>query len=174
MDEVEEPVGPAAEDDHVDALPDDLDVTGLVGPYVFPDNARRRGPGLLYLATAALLAAVWAWRGRSGGVLVNDGWLLVAGLLVVLGAYCIVAASPLRVRELDALAAAAGEVGFPVGHASAQMVWRGLRSVPTWRILIFSADEPPSKRGLVMVDGTDGHVLGSLVQDNPEDWSDLA
>jgi hypothetical protein len=111
---------------------------------------------------------------RDGGVLVNDGWAIVAGLLALLGVYCVVAAAPLRVRELDALASAAKEVGFPVGHASAQMVWRGLRSVPTWRILIFSADEPPSQRGLVMVDGADGTVLGSVVQDNPEDWSDLA
>ena len=159
-------------DEHRDALPDDLDVTALVGPYVFPDNARRRIQGALYLATAALLALVWVLR-RDGGVLVNDGWLVIAGVLALIGVYAVVSAAPLKVRELDALAAAAAAVGFPVGHASAQMVWRGLRSVPTWRILIFSADEPPTQRGLVMVDGTDGTVLGSLVQDNPEDWSEL-
>ena len=32
-----------------DALPDDLDVHGFVGPYQFPDNSRRRIPGFLYL-----------------------------------------------------------------------------------------------------------------------------
>jgi hypothetical protein len=157
------------QDDHRDVLPEDLDVTALVGPYVFPDNARRRVQGILYLAAAAALFAVWA-ACHDGGVLVNDGWLVIGGVLALLGIYAVVAASPLKVRELDALAAAAGEVGFPVGHASAQMVWRGLRSVPTWRILVFSADEPPTQRGLVMVDGTDGTVLGSLVQDNPEDF----
>ena len=33
-----------------DVLPDDLDArgAGLVGPYVFPDNDRRRIPGILY------------------------------------------------------------------------------------------------------------------------------
>jgi hypothetical protein len=156
-------------DDPGDALPEDLDVTALVGPYVFPDNARRRIQGWIYLGAAAVVGLLWVLR-RDGGVLVNDGWAIVAGVLALLGAYCMLSAAPLKVRELDALAAAAHEVGFPVGHASAQMVWRGLRSVPTWRILVFSADEPPTRRGLVMVDGTDGTVLGSLVQDNPEVW----
>ena len=49
--------------------------------------------------------------------------------------------------------AATRQVGFPVGHASAQMGWRGLLSRPTWRILLYSADDPPEKRGLVLVDG---------------------
>ena len=69
--------------------------------------------------------------------------------------------------------AATRAVGFPVGHASAQLGWRGLRSRPTWRILVYSADEPPSKRGLVLVDGVDGVVLEHFVEDNPEDWSDI-
>ena len=30
-----------------DELPDDLDVSGYVGPYTFPDISRRRIPGLL-------------------------------------------------------------------------------------------------------------------------------
>src|SRR5689334_878134 len=84
--------GAAAGDDHVDALPEDLDVTALVGPYVFPDNARRRVQGAIYLATAAVLAATWAWR-SDGGVLVNRGWLLGAGLAAALGVYCLVSAA---------------------------------------------------------------------------------
>jgi hypothetical protein len=67
--------------------------------------------------------------------------------------------------------AAAGEVGFPVGHASAQLGWRGLRSRPTWRILLYSNEEPPKQRGLVLVDGVDGTVLDHFVEDNPEDWT---
>ena len=107
-------------------------------------------------------------------MLVNGGYLVVAGILLVAAAYSFLAARRrLQVRELDALAAAAREVGFPVGHASAQMAWRGLASIPTWRVLVFSADEPPTKRGLVVVDGITGEILGSAVEDNPEDWSDL-
>ena len=62
-------------------------------------------------------------------------------------------------------------VGFPVGHASAQLAWYGLRSRPAWRILLYSADEPPSLRGLVECDGVDGHVIGEYTETNPEDWS---
>jgi len=155
-----------------DELPADLDVTGLVGPYVFPDNGRRRIQAVIHLVVAAVLVALWA-AFRGDGVLVNDGYLVVAGILVAVAAYSAASARRLQVRELDALAAAAREVGFPVGHASAQMAWRSVLSIPTWRVLVFSADDPPTKRGLVVVDGISGDILGSAVEDNPEDWSDF-
>jgi hypothetical protein len=158
------------DDQYRDELPADLDVTGYVGPYRFPDNARRRVPGALYLAAAAGSLALWAAY-RDGGVLVNDGFGWVALLFAALGAYHLLAGPRLHVRETDALAAAARTVGFPVGHASAQLGWRGLRSRPTWRILLYSADDPPAKRGLVLVDGVDGEVVAHFVEDNPEDWS---
>ncbi|MEO2170286.1 MAG: hypothetical protein ABGY25_01125, partial [Acidimicrobiales bacterium] len=41
-----------------DALPEDLDARGLVGPYIFPDNDRRRIPGLIYLLLAATTVVV--------------------------------------------------------------------------------------------------------------------
>jgi hypothetical protein len=67
--------------------------------------------------------------------------------------------------------AATKAVGFAVGHASAQLGWRGLRSRPTWRILLYSAEEPPASRGLVLVDAVDGTVLQHFVEENPEqDW----
>jgi hypothetical protein len=69
------------------------------------------------------------------------------------------------------LVAAVRQVGFPVGHASAQMGWRGVLSRPTWRILLYSAEDPPTQRGLVLVDGVDGEVLEWFVEENPEDWS---
>jgi len=163
---------PAAGPEIRDELPADLDVTGLAGPYTFPDNGRRRIQGLIHLAVAAVLLGLWA-AFSDGGVLVNDGYLVVAGLLVATAAYSFATARRLTVRELDALAAAARQVGFPVGHASAQMAWRGFLSIPTWRVLVYSADEPPTKRGLVVVDGTNGDVLGAAVEDNPEDWSDI-
>ena len=155
-----------------DELPADLDVTGFVGPYTFPDNGRRRTQAVIHLVVAAGLAALWA-AFADGGVLVNDGYLVVAALLAAAALYSFAAAKRLQVRELDALAAAAREVGFPIGHASAQMAWRGFLSVPTWRVLVYSADEPPTKRGLVVVDGATGEVLGAAVEDNPEDWTGI-
>ena len=49
----------------------------------------------------------------------------------------------MHVDEKEALVKAQQAVGFPVGHASAQQVWRGLRSRPTWRVLCYSVEEPP-------------------------------
>lgn len=160
------------EDEHVDELPEDLDAAGYVGPYVFPDNNRRRIPGYLYLATAVACIAVWVGFG-DGGVLVNEGFLVVGIVLALVGVYHLLSGFNLEVDEQDALVAASRSVGFPVGHASAQMGWRGLRSRPTWRILLYSAEEPPTKRGFVLVDGVDGDVLDSFVEANPEDWSDI-
>jgi hypothetical protein len=77
----------------------------------------------------------------------------------------------MKVDERQALVSAQGAVGFPVGHASAQQVWRGLRSRPTWRVLVYSAEDPPRRRGLVLVDAIDGSVKEHMVQENPiEEW----
>ncbi len=158
--------------EHRDALPDDLDVSAYVGPYVFPNNNRRRVPGYLYLFFGACAIVLWALRHSDGG-LVNNGVLYAGVGLMLVGAYHLVAGWNLDVDEQDALVAATRTVGFAVGHASAQLGWRGLRSRPTWRILVYSADLPPEKRGLVLVDGVDGEVIDYFVEDNPEDWSDL-
>jgi hypothetical protein len=150
-----------------DQLPEDLDVTAYVGPYTFPDIRRRRLPALLYLIVAA--------GAYAGGASAGNGGLVAAGVLLTLvAAYSWIAAWPLRVDQTEALAVASRTVGFPVGHASAQLAWRGLRSRPTWRILLYSADEPPSIRGLVELDAVDGTVLGEYTERNPEDWSQLA
>ncbi len=160
------------EAEHTDTLPEDLDARGDVGPYLFPDNNRRRVPGYLYLAVAALCVAAWVLLG-DGAVLVNAGFAWAGAGLAVVGAYHLLAGWNLEVDERDALVVATRTVGFAVGHASAQMGWRGLRSRPTWRILLYSAEEPPARRGLVLVDGVDGEVVDWFVEDNPEDWSDL-
>ncbi len=164
-------------DDEVrDELPADLDASGYVGPYTFPDNKRRRIPGYLYLAIAVLCVATWALAG-DGAVLVNDGFLYAAAGLAMFGVYSLATGAPLGVDETEALVAATRTAGFAVGHASAQLSWRGLRSRPTWRILLYSAEEPPAQRGLVLVDGLDGEVLEHFVEDNPEDpadWAELA
>ncbi len=155
-----------------DQLPADLDVTTYRGVYTFPDNSRRRIPGAIYLVTATFCLAAWATR-ADGGVLVNDGLLFAAVLLGAIGAFHFAAGWHLEVRETDALVSASKKVGFPVGHASAQLGWRGLRSRPTWRILLYSAEEPPEQRGLVLVDAIDGSVVAYFVEANPEDWSEF-
>jgi hypothetical protein len=155
-----------------DELPADLDVTGFVGPYRFPDNSRRRIPAVIYLVIAAACAAVWyGSRGSDGALgtpLVNDGFLWVAALLAVFGAYGFTSSWRMKVDERDALVRATQAVGFAVGHASAQQVWRGVRSRPTWRVFCYSAQEPPLQRGLVLVDAIDGRIVERLVEDNPD------
>ena len=155
--------------DEGDTLPEDLDASRLAGPVPFPDNSRRRIPGVLYLVVAGVCLALWAAAGDA--VLVNDGFLYVAVALAAFGTYCLASGWRLGVDAVGALVEASRRVGFPVGHASASLGWRGLRSRPTWRILLYSAEEPPAKRGLVLVDAVDGQVLEHFVEDNPEDWS---
>ena len=148
----------------------------LVGPTLFADNARRRIPGILY-GVIGLAALLW-WLVRAGDdpVLVNVGVGVAGIVLIVFGGYSIVAGRRLEIDDEAALAAAAVAVQRPMGHASAQLAWRGWTSRPTWRILWYSAEDPPRHRGLVLVDGFDGQVLDTLVEDNPEigspiDWS---
>ena len=45
------------DDEVTDALPDDLNASEWVGPYVFPNNNRRRVPGYLYLGLGVLCIA---------------------------------------------------------------------------------------------------------------------
>ncbi|MET1041805.1 MAG: hypothetical protein ABWZ90_12260 [Acidimicrobiales bacterium] len=169
MSDEEEPVDEQP-GEHRDELPEDLDASAFVGPYTFPDNKRRRIPGYIYIGLGLLCELLWFTAG-AGAVLVNKGILAAGIALLLIGGYHLLAGYPLELDEHEALVAATREVGFPVGHASAQMGWRGLRSRPTWRILLYSAEDPPAKRGLVLVDGVDGEVLDAFVEDNPEDWS---
>ena len=153
-------------DDLRDELPSDLDPSAFVGPYQFPDNSRRRWPGVLYLVIAALCVIVYI--AFDGSAVVNDGLLVAAAVLAAVGVFSITSGWRMHVDETEALVAAQQALGFPVGHASAQQVWRGLRSRPTWRVLCYSADEPPSERGLVLVDAIDGRVIEHLREKNPE------
>lgn len=154
-------------DSHRDELPEDLNASGYVGPYQFPDNSRRRIPGVIYLAVAAACVVVWL-VGRNSVAWVNEGFLWAALLLAVVGVFSIASGWRMHVDEKEALVSAQQAVGFPVGHASAQQVWRGLRSRPTWRVLCYSTEDPPERRGLVLVDAVNGQVLEHLVEDNPE------
>jgi hypothetical protein len=153
-------------DDHAgDALPEELDVTAYVGPYLFPDIKRRRIAG----AINGAFGVVGIGTGLASD---NDGLLYGGIVLVVIAIYHFIAGWHLAVDQTEALAAASRAAGFPVGHASAQLAWRGLRSRPSWRILVYSDDAPPTMRGLVEVDGVDAHILGQYTEPNPEDWSE--
>jgi hypothetical protein len=172
-DETTPSTAPLSDADIRDALPQDLDAAGYVGPYMFPNNNRRRVPAVLYTVVAAGCVALWVTQRDSPGGLVNGGLLAAALGLAVVAAYSLVTGWNLSVDERDALVAATRQVGFPVGHASAQMGWRGLLSRPTWRILLYSAEDPPEQRGLVLIDGVDGSVVEWFVERNPEDWESL-
>ncbi len=153
----------------VDQLPDDLDLSTLELPYFFANNTRRKIPAALYFATAAVFIALWAFA--DSNALVNVG-MLVAGLgLVAFGIYSWIGAWNLTVDEADALAIAGQELGFVIGHASAQLAWRGWTVRPTWRVLVYSPEDQPERRGLVWVDAVKGDVLNVINEANPEDWS---
>src|SRR3546814_13342359 len=82
----DEPTSDVRSDAEVrDELPEDLNASEFVGPYVFPNNNRRRIPGYLYLALGVACLAAWALTGTGAGVLVNGGFLGAGILLVLLG-----------------------------------------------------------------------------------------
>ena len=154
--------------DVVDELPEDLD-RGFVGPYTFPDNNRRRITGALYVVSGGLVLLLGALVG-DGAVLINAGLMIGAAALVALGLFHLMAGYPTKVDENEALVVASRDLGFAVGHASAQLGWRGFTSRPTWRMLVYSSEDPPAQRGMVLVDAVDGGVVDRYVEDNPEDW----
>ena len=157
------------DEDVRDVLPEDLDPSGYVGPYRFPDNSRRRIPGAIYLGLAVICLLLYVTQDDES-VLINAGFAWAAVLLGVVGTFSITSGWRMHVDEKQALVAAQQAIAFPVGHASAQQVWHGLRSRPTWRVLCYSAEDPPQKRGLVLVDAVDGRVVQHLVEANPEEW----
>ncbi len=133
-------------------VPTDLD-SGLEQPFTFPNPRRRRISGVIYLLGALVAAA---------GVMVGDwprAWG-VAAVLVVIGGYHFLSAWDLGVSDAEALTRAGGAVGYPVGHASAGVGFSGWRARPVWNVIVYSAEEPPSRRSLVQIDGVDGQVLG--------------
>lgn len=155
-------------DDIRDQLPEDLNAVDHIGVYDFPDNSRRRIPGVIYAVLAVVCLVVWKIAESNESTLVNRGLVFAAVVLAVMAVISITSGWRMTVDESDALVIATREVGYPVGHASAQQVWRGIRSRPTWRIFCYSAEEPPLRRGLVLVDAVNGSVVECLVEQNPE------
>lgn len=160
---------PEPVDEIRDELPDDINAADFIGAYEFPDNSRRRIPGYIYLGLAAICIVLYLTQADSSPI-VNAGFAWAAAGLGLAGAMSIASGWRMHVDEKEALVQAQQAIGFPVGHASAQQVWHGVRSRPTWRVLCYSAEEPPTRRGLVLVDAVDGTVIQHLVEDNTEEW----
>lgn len=140
-------------------MPDDLNAN-VLDQYEIPDPARRRRAGWVYIVGAAL-TALGILAGLPSGM-----WLAV-GALVVIGMYHFVAGHHLRVADSAALTIANAATGFAVGHASAVLGFDGFLARPTWNVLVFSADEPPTQRGLVRVDGRSGEVIETYTEAVP-------
>jgi len=141
-----------------EGVPEELDA-GVVGPYRFPDPARRRIAGWIYLAVGAALTALAV---RSPGF-----WVMVV-LLAVMAVWHMASSWRYGIEQEEALERAAAAVPFAVGHASAAVTFRGVRSRPLWHVVAYSADEPPSRRALVQFDAVTGDQLGeAFVEDVP-------
>ncbi|MFM8713274.1 MAG: hypothetical protein ACKOE7_07920, partial [Actinomycetota bacterium] len=92
-------------DDIRDALPDDLNITAFSGAYEFPDNSRRRIPGVRYLALAALCVLVRV-AGGTDSPIVNGGWIAAAVLLAAVGLFSLTSGWRMVVDEKQALVVA--------------------------------------------------------------------
>ncbi len=134
-----------------EGVPEDLDATQRE-PYTIPTTRRRRVSAVIHLLGAAVAGAVVV----AGG---PPGLLVITFLLAALAAWNLAAAWPIEVLDPEALDTANREVPFPVGHASAAIGFDGWRARPIWNVLVFDADDPPSRRGLVRVDAVDGRVV---------------
>lgn len=140
-------------------MPDDLDAN-VLGPYDVPDPARRRRAGAVYFVAAAATAV-----GIALGL--PTGMWIVVGMFVAIGIYHFVAGHHLAVKDHEALTIANKATEFPVGHASAVLGFDGITARPIWNVLVFSADEPPSQRGLVRVDGRSGAIVETYTEPVP-------
>jgi hypothetical protein len=136
-----------AEQEHV---PADLDSTRL-GPYRFPDPRRRRTAAVVYLVLAVIVALV---APNSPG-----RWVAVA-LAAALAGWHWLAAWPRKVEPEAALATAAIDAPFPIGHASAALTFHGWRARPRWHVVVYDAGEPPSQRALIVLDAVTGQRVG--------------
>lgn len=118
----------------------------IVAPYRFPDPRRRRTPAVVYTVLAVVSALLF------------EPWsaLLPLGL----AGWHLGAAWPLVVDQERALEAAAAQVDFAVGHASAAVSFHGLRGRPRWSVILYSAADPPDRRALVTVDAVTGEPVG--------------
>ncbi len=131
-----------------EGVPEDLD-SGVLGPYRFPSPDRRRTAARIYIV-GAVIAALGTLAGLASGL-----WVASVGLIALAYLHDR-AAWPLKVDQEQALGSGATRVPFPVGHASAALGFRGLRSRPVWNVILYSASDPPDRRALVQLDAVTG------------------
>lgn len=167
-----EEVTDTSQEDHVyrDELPEDLDITRAQAAYQLPDMLRRRNYAIVAWGLGLALLALWVWRGN--GVFVNVGFGVLGVCLLVAGTVMWFMGWPLRIREVEAIERGSAAVHFPIGHIAAQLGWQGIRARPTWRILLYSAENPPAQRAVVLIDGVDGAVKFADTEANPEQWNE--
>jgi hypothetical protein len=138
------------------AIEEELD-SSVLEPFRFPSPERRRTAGWIFLVAALIVALT-----------VDGGWVPAIGMLVLAG-WQFASAWPLNLDERDALEEASQAVAFPVGHASAAVTFKGLRSRPRWAVILYSAHEPPDERALVVVDAVAGGIVEEVyVESIPE------
>jgi hypothetical protein len=154
----------AAEDSHAEEVD--------FASYVFPDTRQRRYTAVILWVIAALGIALYA-SGFGGEGWITEGALAGAILLALIGIWFWLAAYKMQLDQQSALIEATRQVDFGVGHAAANLGWRSFRSRPTWRILLYSAEDPPAMRGFVELDALDGRIFEVVQESNPEDWEQL-
>ncbi len=140
-------------------VPEDLDASQRE-PYTIPSTLRRRTAAMVYLAGAVLAAS-------SVGLGLPAGMLVMAALFGLVAAWHLASSWRIEVLDPEALETANRAIDFAVGHASAAVGFDSWRARPIWNVLVFSADDPPSQRGLVRVDAVDGHVVETYSEEVP-------
>jgi hypothetical protein len=125
-------------------------------PHRLLDTANRRVAGIVYLAAAAVGAALILVTN------INLMWLTAVAPLAVIAVYHFVAGRHLQVRDMQAIEIASAEAPFEVGHASATLGFVGLTAKPVWQVLVFEAGDVPKTQALVTVDALTGTVTGSF------------
>ncbi len=128
------------------AIEEELDAN-ILTPYRFPSPMRRRTAGWVFLVAAIVVALT-----------ITNGWIPAVGL-AALAFWQFASSWPLNIDETRAMQIAGTSVDFPVGHASGAVTFKGWRSRPRWAVVLYSATEPPDRRGLVVVDAVDGDVV---------------
>jgi hypothetical protein len=118
-----------------------------------PNPVRRRTSGFLFLG-GAVLASLGAAIGLPKGL------FAIAAVLAAIGFWFFGAAWRLTTTADDALAVAGEVISFEVGHGSAAVTFDGWRARPVWQVMAYSADDPPTTRAIVRVDGVTGEVVG--------------
>ena len=147
-----------------DELPEDLVPSAARGKYSIPDNARRRRPAVVFALSGMLSAALW-WARGDGGVLVNSGMLIAGVGFLLLAAYFAASARSVRVWEDAAVATAKVTTGMDAGSGRAQLAWRGLLGRPVWRVLVYDEAGERARRGVVIIDATNGSVVEHLTEE---------